>query len=637
MGVINLLPQEVSDKIAAGEVVERPASVVKELVENSIDAGATKISVEIQNGGRSFIRVTDNGCGMSMEDAKLCFVCHATSKVKTAADLDAIYTLGFRGEALASIGAISNVNLITKRPQDEAGTSIQFDGGKMESCCEAGAENGTTIIVTNLFFNTPARLKFMKRDATEAGYIADYICRFILAHPEISFRFIKDGKEQYFTPGDNSIINAMYAVYGREYAKAAIEVDYEAEGIRVSGLIGKGETARANRGYQSFFINHRYIRSAEITRAVEDAYKNQIMIGKFPVAALNIEIDPHNIDINVHPTKLEVKFSTDSRVYYVVYHAVKNALYALPHLPEIERKPTPEVEEEPNILPREAAAWESVKLPSQKGGFSAYEKKNIPKQHYTPEKSVPKASAEPKSESDSQPFSYEIKEDKQSFIDRQMQITAIDDGPLSELRSEQKRIRGIHNLPHNFRVIGQLFSTYILVEQDDSLLMIDQHAAHERLKYEELKAELAKRRITPQMLIMPVPVELSPVERALYDEHCDALLELGFETEEKEGRFYIKSVPSPMDEEELVGLFVELLTQLGENRAEVIGKTKERLTYTIACKAAIKANHKFSEPEMYELVCRVLEMENINTCPHGRPIIIKMTKKEIEKEFGRTL
>ena len=649
MGVINQLPVELSNKIAAGEVVERPASVIKELVENSIDAGATVISVEIEHGGSSFMRVTDNGSGMSGEDARLCFLRHATSKIKTASDLNAIYTLGFRGEAMSSIGAVSKIMLTTKRSEDEAGTEVTFCGGELIDCCEAGAADGTTIVVRDLFYNTPARMKFLKKDATEAGYIADIMTRFILAHPEISFRFIKDGKEQYFTPGDNDIKNALYAVYGREYAKAAIEVDYELEGIHITGIAGKGESARANRGYQSFFINRRYIKSPVITRAVEEAYKNQIMIGKFPMAALNIEIDPHNIDINVHPTKLEVKFSDEGGVYRAVYHAVKNAIYSLPHVPEIERV-TPEPEPEPAPIPKEAEKWDTAKLPAQKGGFGAYERKpvfipggNLPErkpiENFFPAKrDYPKQDIPQQPKKPAEFVGFASNEEKDEYFRRrQEELSGIGDAPLSELRTQQEQVHGIAELPRNFRVIGQLFATYILVEEDDSLLLIDQHAAHERIKYEELKKQLAGRKITAQVLMVPVPVQLSPVEESLFEEHKDALDELGFEAEAKDGKFFITAVPSPMDEDELVNLFVELLTKLGENREEVIGKAKERLTYTIACKAAIKANHKFTDLEMYELVRRVFELPNINTCPHGRPIVIKMTKKELEREFGRTL
>ena len=337
MGIINVLPKDVSNKIAAGEVVERPASVIKELIENSIDAGADKITVEIKKGGSIYMRVTDNGKGMNVDDACVCFLRHATSKIKTSEDLDAIYTLGFRGEALSSIGAVSKVTLYTKRKGEE-GVCVTCEGGEILSSSEAGLPDGTTMIVENLFYNTPARAKFLKKDATEAGYITDIVTKFIFAHPEISFKLIVNGKEQLFSAGDNKIENAIYTVYGRDYAKGSINVLYEDEGIKVSGIVGKGNIARPNRTYQSFFVNKRYIKSALIIRAVEEAYKNQIMIGKFPMAVLNIEINPGLIDINVHPTKMEVKFSDEKAIYRAVYYGVKNALYELPNVPQIEKK-----------------------------------------------------------------------------------------------------------------------------------------------------------------------------------------------------------------------------------------------------------------------------------------------------------
>ncbi|MBS7298498.1 MAG: DNA mismatch repair endonuclease MutL [Eubacteriales bacterium] len=632
MGVINQLSVEISNKIAAGEVVERPASVVKELVENAIDAGANVITVEVENGGTSFLRVSDNGCGMTREDAEKCFLRHATSKIRTAKDLDAIYTLGFRGEALSSIGAVSEIELVTKRREDEVGTIVRFAGGEHISTDEAGTADGTTIVVKNLFFNTPARMKFLKKDATEAGYVADIMSRFILAHPEISFKLTKDSKEVYYSPGDSNLQNALYCVYGREYAKAVIDVDYDIDGIKIKGVVGKSETSRANRGYQSFFVNSRYIKSAAITKAVEEAYKNQIMIGKFPMAVLDISINPAEIDINVHPTKLEVKFSDDSLIYRAVYHAVKNALYSMPQIPEIERREQEEPEqkeEQPVVMPRQKYGWETAKTPVQRGGFVGYEHKS-PKSE--------QSYAVPKRKSFVQEEVAFTKKDSYDYLKEKREASSgVGDVAMSELRERHEAVRGIDALPRNFRVAGQIFDTYILVEREDELLLIDQHAAHERIKYEELKERLSQRTITPQTIIAPVPVELLPNEKLLAKENAAKLSELGFEIVDKKDEMFITAVPSPMDEETMVAVFTELVTAFGDNRQEVIDAAKERLTYTIACKAAIKANRKLSEMEMYALVNKVFDMEKINTCPHGRPIVIKMTKKEIEKEFGRTL
>ena len=338
MGKIHILDIETSNKIAAGEVVERPSSVIKELAENSIDAGATAITVEIKNGGTTYMRVTDNGSGMSEDDAKVCFLRHATSKISNGSDLEAIYTLGFRGEALSSIGAVSEVSLYTKRRDDETGICVSCKGGEILSSEDAGTPDGTTVVVENLFYNTPARLKFLKKDATEAGYITDVITRLVFAHPEISFRLIINGKEKIFSAGDSNLQNAVYTVYGKDFAKATIPVSHDTGKIKVSGLIGKGTVAVSKRTHQSFFVNNRYIKSPIIIRAVEEAYKNQIMIGKFPLAVLNVEISPEDIDINVHPTKLEVKFSDEREIYQAVYYGVKDALYAIPNVPKIERE-----------------------------------------------------------------------------------------------------------------------------------------------------------------------------------------------------------------------------------------------------------------------------------------------------------
>ncbi len=619
MGVINQLSVDISNKIAAGEVVERPASVVKELVENAIDAGADVISVEIEGGGTGFVRVTDNGSGMTKEDAVLCFSRHATSKISKAADLEAIFTLGFRGEALSSIGAVSRIELFTKKRDNADGTKVTFEGGELLEVQDTGTADGTSIIIRDLFYNTPARMKFLKKDATEAGYIADIMSRFILAHPEISFRLTRDGKEIYFTPGDSSLQNAVYSVYGRDYAKNIIDVDYELDGVKVTGCVGKSENARANRGYQSFFVNSRYIKSPAVTRAVEDAYKNQLMVGKFPMAVLNIELDPASVDINVHPTKLEVKFSNDQSVFLAVHHAVKNALYSINQIPEI-TKSAPE--EDVFQLPKEARGWEGTKTPTQHGGFVHYERfdKKAPASD-TPKKPIEDFLPKRNISEGAEEFAFDFKPRESDVL--------FFDAP------KEQPMAGLRNFPHDIRIIGQLFSTYILAELDGQLAIIDQHAAHERLKFEELKKELANRPISPQYLIAPIPLELSPLELSLFEEHSASLERLGFVGEVRKDEFFITAVPSPDDEDTILSTITELLTAFSENRQDVISAAKERLTHTIACKAAIKANHNLSTAEMLSLVSQVLAMENINTCPHGRPIIIRLSKMEIEKMFGR--
>ncbi len=659
MGIINVLPKDVSNKIAAGEVVERPASVVKELVENSIDAGASSISIEIKKGGSQYIRVSDNGKGMSADDARLCFLRHATSKIKTSADLDAIYTLGFRGEALSSIGAVAKVSLYTKQANGE-GICVTCEGGEILTSQEAGLPNGTTMVVENLFFNTPARAKFLKKDTTEAGYITDIVTKCIFAHPEISFKLIINGKEQLFSAGDNKLTNAIYTVYGRDYAKGSLDVLYEDGGITVSGIVGKGNIARPNRNYQSFFVNKRYVKSALMIRALEEAYKNQIMVGKFPMAVLNVEINPELIDINVHPTKLEVKFSDEKAIYRAIYYAVKNALYALPNVPEIEHEKKAEeflgipldmmkAPSTPAHNPRENPFLKKADTPSPsprqiiEKAIDEEQKNELPKQthHFiSPEKeqilsAIAKVTPELKvcDTVDEDTFTQQVVEDKkEEFLQTEIQ----NNNQVQEVIQTQDEENATVEFDEYFVVIGQLFNSYIIIEKDDKMLLIDQHAAHERLKYEELLRDLSKNDIVSQMLLEPISIKLSPVEMGGYYENEDVFTSLGFECEEfGENTVLIRSVPCDVDFGDVEELFIELLTQCQNQKKELISEKNERLTYTIACKAAIKANHSMSMAQMDALVKEVFKLKNINTCPHGRPIVISMSKKEIEKEFKR--
>ncbi len=699
MGIIHVLDTEVSNKIAAGEVVERPLSIVKELVENSIDAGATMITVEVRGGGKDYIRVTDNGCGMSAEDAAVCFLRHATSKIQTADDLDAIYTLGFRGEALSSIGAVARVKLYTKRREDESGICVTCEGGEIVSSDYAGAPNGTVMEVTDLFYNTPARLKFLKKPATEAGYISDIMARFIFAHPEISFKLIRDGKEAVFSSGDNKLINAVYAVYGKDYARNMLEVDYEFNGIHVTGAVGKGTLTRSNRNYETFFVNRRYIKSPLMIRALEEAYKNQIMISKFPTAVLNVDIDVSSVDINVHPTKLECKFSNEHDVYQAVYHAVKQTLYALPNVPEIERgeKKRDESAEETSLFEAERGVQRTLeeiygaglrREPKPRENFKfKTEHRETPRSFETPssrereeekryvrnegERVTAMAPAEterpaapvferPKTETETGEPKRETEKAKEvdtfAMLDYAMKRASGrnggklevndpsgDDGAFA-LSAEDNNKGGSQTVSEpsenvfdgGFRVIGQLFDTYILIEKDDRLLIIDQHAAHERLNYESLKAELEENGISSQMFIEPVIVNLSGEEFAVFSENSELFYRLGFDAEVYGiNTVIIRSAPGEVSWSETEPLFTELLTQAADMKQELIAEEKQRLIYTIACKASIKANMRIDEAEMHDLAARVFALENINTCPHGRPIVISMSKKEIEKEFKR--
>ena len=645
MGLIHILDTEVSNKIAAGEVVERPLSIVKELVENSIDAGATAITVEIRNGGVEYIRVTDNGSGMSEEDAKICFLRHATSKISTGSDLDAIFTLGFRGEALSSIGAVSKVQLYSKRREDSDGVCVTCEGGEILSSSVSGVPDGTVVEVRDLFYNTPARRKFLKKPATEGGYISDIVSRYVFAYPEISFKLIRDGKEMIFSAGDNNLINAVYAIYGKDYAKNVLKVDYEYNGVHITGVIGKGTLCRPNRNYETFLVNKRYIKSAMMMRALDEAYKNQIMISKFPVAVLNIEISPEEVDINVHPTKLECKFSNEQDIYQAVYHGAKSALYALPNVPNIERG-----EETAQIQKPEQKSIEDIFKEKLKEAERLKERPN-PVAKRT-DIDIPKAAKEQKPKIDAlSMIDFAIEHSKQQHNPIEVKSPTASENKIVEeeswrdyLKRESEKIEIDQNetveenknfFVGGFRVIGQLFETYILVEKDDSLLMIDQHAAHERLNYEALKAELEETGIASQMMLEMIDVKLAPSEIAVFEANKELFRKLGFESNLNGDTVEISAVPGDISWSDTEPLFLELLSQMDDMKQELISDKKQRLIYTISCKASIKANMKIGELEMQRLVEKVFSLNNINTCPHGRPIVISMSKKEIEKDFKR--
>lgn len=617
------------------------------------------------------MRVSDNGSGMSADDAKICFLRHATSKIQKSSDLDAIYTLGFRGEALSSIGAVSEVSLYTKRAEDEYGLCVTCKGGEILSSEEAGIPDGTSVLVENLFYNTPARRKFLKKDATESGYITDIMTRFIFAHPEISFRLTADGKEKLFSAGDNSLKNAVYTVYGKDYANGIIPVVYEADGVKITGVIGKGTLARPKRNYQSFFVNRRYINSRTVVAALENAYKNQIMIGKFPMAVLNIEIDPSRIDINVHPTKLEVKFSDEKSVYNAVYYGAKNALYEIPNVPKIERegdafvsdKPKEQLgisdwaqslsknmdkalpkdmmkrPETPNYNPREnhflkqsGAKPDFIKPKIREEDLTAQKLKiNSP----TPERGffddAPQDSSAAETDNTQQASSAALTNSTAEASDTSKTNNAPQASSAAETTLEETVFADEY-----FEIVGQIFNSYIIAEKGDEMLLVDQHAAHERLKYEELKAEIKSKQPTSQMLIEPVIVNLSGSEITAYRENSDTFASLGFDAEEfGSDAIIVRAAPGDVELGSVEPLVLELVAQCEELKKELITDTQQRLLYTIACKSAVKANMKMSVTEMEALVRNVLRLKNINTCPHGRPIIITMSKREIEKEFKR--
>ncbi len=744
MGKIHILDKSVSNMIAAGEVVERPLSIVKELIENSIDAGATTITVTIADGGVSLIRVVDNGSGMSEEDAQICFLRHATSKIKTGEDLDAIFTLGFRGEALSSIGAVSKAKIYTKRREDTDGICVTCEGGKIVSSKDTGTPNGTIVEVKDLFFNTPARKKFLKKPQTEGAYVGDIIERYTLSYPHISFKFIRDGKEIIFSSGDNRLKNAVYAIYGKDYATKIIDVNYTLDDVHVTGVIGPGTVSRPNRNYESFFVNRRYIKSALICRAVEEAYKNQVMIGKFPMAVLNIEIEPHKVDINVHPTKLECKFSNDELIYKAVYTAVREALYKIPNVPTIERDTkketrlsienfktfggeqetisfSPSVEKprvETPVLRMESFKPEIIERPQTVRATQSEIKIEPPKKADVNINDVPQyfhiipVMAEHKSEAemtdkektdfkrrnrryfktDGTPNELFMKlyGEKYKEIATRLQEARIFNRPIKLLgyspdmdtRADEfkcfihciheiadetgyvvsentpaellpartkamKAMDGItvndieNDIPNNpfsdddFEVIGQLFNTYILVEKGEEMLIIDQHAAHERLNFEALKKELKESGVTSQMVLMPVEFTITAAEAETAEESHELLTKMGFGFDIDGVNVSVSAIPSGVAWSDCEDLFLELVDEISSNCQEIIDEKKERMLYSISCKASIKANMHITHTEMEKLVEKVFALGNINSCPHGRPIVISMSKKEIEKDFKR--
>ena len=667
MGKIHILNSEISNKIAAGEVVERPLSIVKELVENSIDAGADVITVEIKDGGIEFIRVTDNGSGMTEDDAKICFLRHATSKIATDEDLDAIYTLGFRGEALSSIGAVSKVKLYTKKRDSDIGVLVTCEGGEILSSTDAGMSDGTVLEVRDLFYNTPARKKFLKKPATEGGYISDLMGRYVFSYPEISFKLIRDGKEVIFSAGDNNIFNSVYSIYGKDYAKNMLKVDYEYNGIRVVGLIGKGTLCRPNRNYESLFVNRRFVKSPTMIRAVEEAYKNQIMVSKFPTVILNLEIPAELVDINVHPTKLECKFSNEQDIYQAVYHAVKSTLYALPNVPQIEHNPlkTSKPEAQEQVEQKSIEELFREKLQESKMRKQELSERVIPKIEGTAkEPQIKETAKEPQREiyavqPDENPKPIDDKDykfDAFSMLDfavehakkydnalkvkspaAQAKDEDIDTDWMTYLQNAKKASANRENIFADgyFRVIGQVFETYILVEKGENLLMIDQHAAHERLNYEALKKELENTGIMQQMILEPIEIKLHPNEYEVYTENKDEFSKLGFECQANGDIITVTAIPGDISWSDGEPLFLELLSQMSDMKNSIISEKKERLLYTISCKASIKANMKISQQEMENLVSKVFALENINTCPHGRPIVISLSKNQIEKDFRR--
>ena len=633
MAMITILDQNTINKIAAGEVIERPASVVKELLENAIDAKATAVTVEIRDGGTSMIRVTDNGSGIPKDQISLAFLRHATSKIRAVEDLFTISSLGFRGEALASIAAVSQVELITKTNGSLTGFRYEIEGGAEKGLEEVGAPDGTTFIARNLFYNTPMRRKFLKSPATEGAYVADLVEKIALSHPDISLRFIQNNQNKLYTSGNHSLKDLVYTIYGREVAGNLLEVQGQEGEIRISGFAGKPLIGRGNRNYENYFINGRYIKSNIISKAIEDAYKPYLMQHKYPFTLLHFDIDQDFIDVNVHPTKMELRFKDGDLVYRAVFDAVSKALAYRELIPQVsleKEKEEPKSEEktgektvrkphpEPFEYQRRRALGETVKreLPETEKPLERREPEPVllreePAARLYGVKAVleiPKPQI-PKPESQKPaPVQMDLFEEK--FLD-----------PASRKRH---------------RLIGQVFGTYWMVEYDGQLIIIDQHAAHEKVLYEKTMDALKTRRFDTQMISPPLILTLNTNEALLLEQYMDSFTHLGFEIEPFGGNeFAVRGVPSNLLSIAKKELLMEMIDNLSqEGLAGEPDLICERVA-SMSCKAAVKGNHVMSQAEADALIDQLLKLKNPYHCPHGRPVMVSMTKYELEKKFKR--
>ena len=639
---INVLPKHIAELIAAGEVVERPSSIVKEIMENAIDAGADKITLEIKRGGITYIRITDNGCGIDRDNIRKAFISHATSKISTADDLNAICTLGFRGEALASIAAVSRVEVMTRGEGEEVGTRYCIEGGEETLLDDAGCPKGTTLIVRDLFYNTPARMKFLKKDVSEGNAVAAVVDRIALSHPEVSVRFIRDSKDVLFTSGDGKLENAIYKTLGKDFASTLIPCDYELEGVRVSGFISKPFNARPNRMMQYFFLNDRFIKTRTGMVALEEAYKNSIMVGKFPACVLNIHIAPGAVDVNVHPSKTEVRFANEKLIFNAVYYCAKSALQQGDTRVQANFKQ--KVGRQFMPKPNEGR---QIKIYEQQ--LEQVKKESLPKEDFwgkTTSEEFVKLSEPKKTEkitfNDSSEFS--LKKDEEPDLipvfkpveEAKPPVIETVEEAVPEAKAEQpaSEVEEVKPEPEPYRVIGEAFKTYILVEQGKKLLIIDKHAAHERMLFEKLRANNGE--IETQMLLAPVTVTLSKEEYSAVLDNLELLDKAGYRVEDFGGGMVIVSeCPTAVADADLAEVVMELAGYLVNNRRELIPEKLDWIYHSTACRAAIKAGDKTSEYELEKFVEKLLNDPDIRYCPHGRPVLIEMSKYEIEKNFGR--
>ena len=628
MSTINLLDSDTINKIAAGEVVERPSSVVKELVENAIDAKATAVTVEIKEGGISFIRITDNGSGIEKDDVPIAFYRHSTSKIRSAKDLLVIASLGFRGEALSSIAAVSQVEMMTKTSRALTGIRYKIEGGIEKSVEDIGCPQGTTFIIRNLFYNTPARRKFLKTAMTEAGYVSDLMQRLALSHPEISFKFINNGQTRLHTTGNMRLKDIIYNVYGRDIAANVLEVSAQTSNVHISGFIGKPLICRGNRTYENYFINGRYIKSGIITKAIEEAYKNFIMVHKYPLTVLHFTVDTSLIDVNVHPSKMEIRFNNGEEMYKLVYHAVREALEGKELIPNVSLEDRPaapdrgfsekgadypepfEVKRRETMIREQADGYRSFSEPKASGE--------------NPHKTCPRPQQAPSPAAPVHPIKTEAAQPAKPAKEEAVQQSLFDMPLLSE------------SARPGHRLIGQIFETYWIVEYDGQMFIIDQHAAHEKVLYEKLYARYRSHTPSSQYLEPPLILTLSIKEETALKEHLDSFKALGFEIEAFGGNDYaVRAVPMELYGFNARDILIEMIDQLSSETGRLHDEMIADHLATAACKAAVKGNHRLSFKEADALIDLLLKADNPYTCPHGRPTIISMSKYELEKKFKR--
>ena len=661
MGKINVLSFAVANLIAAGEVVDRPSSVIKELLENAIDSGATMITVEIQNGGVTYMRVSDNGCGMEPDDLPIAIRRHATSKIKNAEDLEGILTLGFRGEALAAIASVSDMRIISKTKDASVGAMLQASGGNILGVTERAASDGTTVIVENLFANVPARRKFLKKDVTEAMAVSAVVEKIALSKPDISFKLIIDGNVKIETIGDGNVKNTIYSVFGREFASKLIHTELEVDGISVEGYIGRSDNVRANRNYQNFFINGRYVKSKTACAAIEQAYTSYIPPEKFPCCVLFMDINPSTVDVNVHPAKLEVKFSNEKPVFEAIYYAVRNALEQSVARPDISLSA-------PKITVRNENAFKGVSanLPIEEGKRESLKTRQIEAPLYAasqkslepaPRAEIPKAAPqvikpEIKKEEYSITAEEYIKEYlKGSFDDSIKAEEELERKELEALAAAEKQAESAqpaHNVPAQtavqpqtleYRIIGEAFNAYVIVERGDVMLLIDKHAAHERIIFEQLKEGLKKSSVASQMLMLPLEVMMTSDEIQTLLDYRSEIEAIGFEFSAGKYTVSLSAIPEGISTDAVSDMLVVMAERIKSGTGSA-GLTRdiifEKALYQASCKAAIKAGREYSPEHIKWIVGKLMELPDITVCPHGRPVAMELSKKNLDRQFERT-